>query len=47
MKQAAEDIVAIGQDLIYVKQKLGYGHFLAWIANEFEMTRLTRHNYIS
>lgn len=38
LKHTAEDIIAIGQDLIAVKSKLGHGKFLPWLKSEFGMT---------
>ncbi len=38
MKRAAEDIIAIGQELIAAKGRLPHGQFLAWLATEFEMS---------
>jgi len=37
MKRTAEDIVAIGQDLIQTKQRLGHGQFGEWLKAEFDM----------
>ena len=41
MKRTAEDIVAIGQDLIATKERLGHGRFGEWIAAEFDMSDMT------
>lgn len=41
MKRTAEDIIAIGQDLIEVKERLGHGKFLPWLRSEFEMDQKT------
>lgn len=38
LKRTAEDIIVIGQDLMAVKDKLPYGHFVPWLQSEFEMT---------
>jgi vacuolar-type H+-ATPase subunit I/STV1 len=46
MKRTAEDIVAIGQDLLEVKQVLGHGRFLEWIEFEFEMKERTAQNFM-
>jgi hypothetical protein len=35
MRRTAEDIIAIGQKLIEVKEKLGHGRFGAWLNAEF------------
>ena len=47
LKRTAEDIIAIGQDLILIKAELGHGQFLSWIEHHFEMTRYTAHNFMS
>ncbi|MBF9050625.1 DUF3102 domain-containing protein [Roseobacter sp. HKCCD9010] len=41
MKRTTEDIVAIGLDLIAVKERLPHGAFLPWIEAEFGMSRPT------
>lgn len=41
LKRTAEDIIAIGQDLIAVKERLGHGQFLPWLRSEFEMEQKT------
>lgn len=46
MKRTAEDIIAIGQDLIDAKKDLGHGLFLSWLKSEFEMSRQTADNFI-
>ncbi|HEU5375536.1 MAG TPA: DUF3102 domain-containing protein [Ktedonobacteraceae bacterium] len=38
MKRAAEDIIAIGQDLIEVKEELGHGLFQKWLKAEFDLS---------
>ncbi|SRR6266487_3820059 len=38
LKRTAEDVIAIGQDLIAVKAHLGHGQFQNWIQAEFEMS---------
>lgn len=42
-----EDIVAIGLDLIAVKEKLEHGLFGQWLAAEFEMSDVTAHRFMS
>src|SRR5437660_5148492 len=37
MKRTADDIIAIGLDLIDVKEDLGHGQFEHWISAEFDM----------
>jgi hypothetical protein len=44
LKRTAEDIIAIGQDLILIKAELGHGNFEKWIKINFEMKRMTAHN---
>lgn len=41
------DIIETGRDLISIKEKLGHGHFLAWIEAEFGMTRQTAWNMMN
>src|SRR5689334_18916972 len=38
LKRTAEGVINIGQQLRVVKQRIGHGHFLAWIYSEFDMT---------
>jgi len=38
MKRTAEDIIAIGQDLLDAKEDFGHGFFLPWLKAEFEMS---------
>lgn len=38
LKRTAEDIIAIGQDLIDVKNDLDHGEFQNWLKAEFDMT---------
>lgn len=38
LKRTAEDIIAIGQDLLEVKARLGHGSFGKWLQSEFGMT---------
>jgi hypothetical protein len=46
MRRAAEDIIAIGQDLIEVKKELDHGQFLSWINKEFGMSDQSARNFI-
>jgi hypothetical protein len=46
LKRTAEDIIAIGQDLIEVKARLGHGQFLPWLQSEFGMSRQTSHDFM-
>lgn len=47
MKRTVEDIIAIGQDLIAVKEKLPHGAFLPWIEAEFGMKDQTARNMMN
>lgn len=38
LKRTAEDIIAIGRDLIEVKARLGHGEFIPWLRSEFDMS---------
>lgn len=38
-KRTAEDILAIGHDLILIKSNLKHGQFLPWIEHYFDMSR--------
>jgi DNA repair exonuclease SbcCD ATPase subunit len=52
LKRTAEDIIAIGQDLIAVKARLREendnkrGLFLPWIKDEFDMSQVTANNFV-
>ena len=46
MKRTAEDIIAIGLDLIEVKGRLPHGSFLPWINTEFGMTGQTARRFM-
>ena len=43
---AVEDIIEIGRELTAVKDELPHGHFLPWIAAEFEMSERTAYNFM-
>lgn len=48
LKRTAEDIIAIGQDLIAVNEKLARIHkFLPWLRQEFDMTRQTAYRFMA
>lgn len=48
LKRTAEDIIAIGQDLIEVNEKLApHGKFHAWLRSEFDMTRQSAYRFIA
>lgn len=38
LKRTAEDVIAIGQSLIEVKERLGHGQFSSWVQSEFELS---------
>lgn len=45
MKKTAEGIVKIGQKLIEVKERLGYGHYRQWIEAEFKWGKSTANSF--
>jgi len=47
MKRTAQDIVELGQKLIEVKETLGHGRFLSWLAAEFEWTDETARRFMN
>jgi hypothetical protein len=47
LKRTAEDIIAIGQDLIEVKERLEHGEFLPWLQSEFEMSERTARDFMN
>jgi hypothetical protein len=48
LKRTAEDIIAIGEDLIAVNERLApYGKFHAWLRAEFGMTRSMAYNFMN
>lgn len=48
LKRTAEDIIAIGQDLLEVNEKLApQGKFHAWLRAEFDMTRQSAYRFMS
>lgn len=46
LKRTAEDIIAIGQDLIEVKSRLGHGNYECWLKSEFEMSLWTANKFV-
>ena len=46
LRRSAEDIVAIGLDLIDVKASIGHGNFLPWIDAEFAMSEYSARNFM-
>ncbi len=47
MKRTAQGIVEIGQRLIEVKEKLGYGQFESWLEAEFDWDKRTAYRFVS
>ena len=47
LQRTAEDIVAIGQDLILIKNQLPHGQFDLWIEQNFEMKKRTAQNFMN
>jgi len=46
MRRTAEDIIAIGRKLAEVKEHLGHGRFLDWLAAEFGWHRFTANRFM-
>lgn len=46
LKRQTSDIIAIGHDLLKVKEVVGHGNFLPWVSAEFNWTARTAQNYI-
>ena len=46
LKRTAEDVIAIGLDLIEVKRKLPHGQFLLWIQSEFQMGQAAAYRFM-
>jgi hypothetical protein len=46
MARTAKDIVEIGRELIAVRDRVGRGNFLPWIAREFGMSDQTAYRFI-
>src|SRR4051812_14978208 len=47
IKRSRQDIIAIGETLIEVKQRLGHGRFGAWIEAEFQWTERTARSFMA
>ena len=47
MKQTAQSIIEVGQKLIEVKEKLGYGRFGDWLEAEFDWDERTARRFMS
>ena len=45
-QQLDEAVVAIGQELIEIKERLGHGHFCGWLKSEFGMSPDTAERYM-
>ena len=45
MKRTAQDIIKIGQKLIAVKKRLGYGQYRKWIKTEFNWGKSTANSF--
>jgi hypothetical protein len=44
--KTAENIIEIGLDLTHAKKMVGHGHFLPWLAYNFDMSERTAQNYM-
>lgn len=47
LKKTAEDIIAIGQDLLSVKENLPHGHFTPWLQAEFDISERTARRFMN
>ena len=47
LKRTVEDIIEIGRELTLIKDQLPHGHFLLWVAAEFEMSKGTAQNFMA
>lgn len=45
-QRTAQDIIEIGEKLIEVKERLGHGHFGAWLEGEFSWSWDTANNFM-
>lgn len=45
MKRTAQDIIRIGQKLIEIKKRLGYGQYTKWIQTEFKWGKSTANSF--
>ena len=45
MKRTAQDIIQIGQKLIEIKKRLGYGQYRKWIETEFHWGKSTANSF--
>jgi hypothetical protein len=46
LKRTAEDIIAIGEQLLAVKERLEHGQYVQWLKTEFDMGQATAYNFI-
>src|SRR4051812_29722081 len=47
LRRTASDIVATGEDLLRLKDRLGHGRFLPWVDAEFGMSADTAGRYMN
>lgn len=47
LRSNARNAWEIGHDLVEVRQRLQYGHFVSWLRGEFEWSERTAYNYIN
>src|SRR5205823_4852744 len=47
VKRTIEDIIAVGTDLLTVKESLPYGQFGPWLQAEFGWTNRTAHRFMA
>ncbi len=47
VKKTLEDLIAVGQDLLAVKESLGHGRFGPWLRAEFGWTERTAQNFMT
>jgi len=47
VKRTVEDIIAVGQELIAVKERLKHGEFGKWLKARFGWTRMTAHRLMN
>lgn len=47
VRKALEDVIAIGKDLLAIKEALPHGRFLPWVSDEFGWSERTARNFMS
>lgn len=47
MRRTAQEIIEVGQKLIDVKERLGYGQFEGWLQAEFDWTQMTANRFMN